>query len=139
MKKISCLVVALSLTIMFAGFALAGEDIIKIDMKKWWQKWRMIEPNYHHLGDDDIGWFVIPEPEGTYWESKFRCKKFILREANTALVKFLAHEIGFADLIINGNRIKLNEIGYMRGQQFFIYVVPIPLDMLLQGRNLTVL
>jgi hypothetical protein len=43
MKKISCLVIALSLAIMFVGIALA-KDEIKVEKV-------MIEQKYHHLGE----------------------------------------------------------------------------------------
>jgi len=96
---------------------------------------RTIEKRYHHLGDEDLPYFVVQEVEGTYWETHFRLRKYYFRNKEIAFVKFLAHNLDFADLIVNGNLIKLQQAKEPTIQNFWVYIVPIPFDFLLLGKN----
>jgi len=97
---------------------------------------KTIENRYHHLGDFYIGDFVIPEPEGTYWEKSFWLRKSVLNYKKIAFIKFIAHHIDFSDLIVNGHRITLNSVEESNIQNFFVYIIPIPFEILLQGENI---
>lgn len=133
MKKISCLVFAIFLVIMFADIALAKK---KNKNKKCKVQNVMIEQKYHHLGDDNIDSWIVPEPEGTLWETTFRIKKSTLNKCQISFVKFLCHDLNDADLIVNGERITLHEVVNFSNQYLEIYAVPLPLDFLYHGDNI---
>ena len=132
MKKISCLILALSLVIMLADVALAKK---KKEKHKTNVQKVMIEQKYHHLGDNILSFFIIPEYEGTLWESSFKLSKSTLKKANTAFVKFLSHNLDATDLIVNGQHIELDPSYEQFDQHFVNYVVPLPLHLFYPGKN----
>ena len=68
----------------------------------------VIEKKYHHLGDDQMDNWIVPEPEGTLWETTFRIKKSTLDKCKISFVKFLCHGLDNAAIIVNGNYITLD-------------------------------
>ena len=94
----------------------------------------ILDYRYHHLGDVISENFLIPKPEGTYWETHF-LKDNLLNSVEIAFVKFLAKHIDFADLIVNDNRIRILEAASPTAHNYLIYIVPIPINFLKNGRN----
>jgi len=133
MKKISCLVFALSLVIMFADIALAKK---KNENNKAKVRKVMIEQKYHHLGDDNDDSWIVPEPEGTLWEKTFKIKKSTLNKYQISFVKFLCRDLGNAELIVNGESIDLDPSYEQSDQHFVNYVIPLPLDLFYHGDNI---
>jgi hypothetical protein len=96
-----------------------------------------IDKRYHHLGDNYIDDFIVPEHEGTYWETSFKLPKFVFKFKDIALVKFLAHQVDLTNLIINGHQIPLQDTHTpdIPIQLLFTYAIPLPLDLLEAGEN----
>jgi hypothetical protein len=132
-----CFLIIFVLLFSFTATAFADEPYDKESVKfnkKIFKK--ILDYRYHHLGNDYIGTWVIPEPEGTYWETKFWLRKNDLNSKEIAFVKFLAKDIGFSDLIVNDNRIKIHEADAPTTQNYLIYIIPVPVDLLQIGKNL---
>lgn len=124
------------LTGIFSIVAIAFvEDAYSRNNKKFGAYKQVIETRYHHLGDDYMQHFIDPEPEGTLWENNFYIRKWVINHFEIAFVKFLAKHLDSADLYVNGNQIRLLQAKVPTRQNYFIYIVPIPFDILKKGKN----
>ena len=104
MRKIEIVIFSLCLTIIFAVFAYAKSG------NKWHWKNKVIIVNisdeYHHLGDDYISGFTIPEPEGTFWEKQFSLPKY-LKKKHSGYIIFSSYHIDYAAVSINNHLIDI--------------------------------
>jgi len=126
------------LTLMFSIAAIAVADKSYSDGLINGTYKIKIEDRYHHLGDDDMNVFLVREDEGTYWETTFWLKKQVLEDSEIAFVKFLAHHVDLADLIVNGDYRRRLHDTHSPGdpeQLLFTYVLRLPLNILNKGEN----
>jgi len=135
MKKISCLILALSLVVMYANVALAKKKK-KIEKNHNTNVQKvMIEQRYHHLGDNTLPGWIVPEPEGNLWEKTFRIEKSTLNKYQISFVKFLCHGLYDTDFIVNGHHIVLDPSDEQSDQHFVNYAIPLPKHFFYPGNN----
>jgi hypothetical protein len=142
MKKISCLLLVLFFVIMSVDVALAKKKkkkkksvVKKVMVQNVTVQKVTVEQKYHHIGDNNINYFVVPENEGTSWESSFELNKSTLKNAHTVFAKFLAHNLDSTNLIVNGEPIFLEPSFEKSYQHFVNYMIPLPLNLFHLGEN----
>ena len=117
-----------------AAIALANE----VHGKDWRNKAikKTIENRYHHLGDDYMDGFIVPDYEGTYWEKNFWLPKRVLKFKEIAFAKFFARHVDITNLIVNGIQIPLDNTYDGESMQLLVtYAIPLPLEILYAGKN----
>jgi hypothetical protein len=102
----------------------------------------MVEKDYHHIGDNVMLSYLIPEPEGLSWQDNFNVKKKNFKK-DFAFLSFAAHSHG-VEIFINGNQVHSvdDELDVDLGMEdwasnkFSIYVISIPFEFLIPGKNI---
>ena len=128
LQKRKCFSILLALLFLFTATAFA--DVHNDNDSRV-----MLDYRYHHLGDAIIDNFLIPKPEGTYWETNFWMRESLINSVEISFAKFVGREINLSDLIVNDNRIRIHEAFTPTDHNFFIYIIPIPINFLQNGRN----
>ena len=64
----------------------------------------VLDAEFHHLGDNFIGSWVIPDPEGTSLEITFLLNQGQIQRAKTAHLEFFLLQNDWSILIVNGRR-----------------------------------
>ncbi len=64
----------------------------------------VIDAGFHHLGDNFIPSWVIPDPEGTILEITFSLTQGHIQSAKTAHFEFFLLHNDWSNLIVNGQR-----------------------------------
>ena len=101
----------------------------------------VIEPDFHHLGDDYAPTFVEPSPEGTYWETSFWLDGKMLKQAKDAHIESFILANDWANVLINGRSIALphnpanHRLVFLLENKIGKELVSIPLGYLQEGWN----
>ena len=93
----------------------------------------LIEADYHHLGDYPNNTWIIPEPEGTYWDKSFTIEESSFKNKSIAFVMFVGHHIDWSDLIVNGEHISIVSVSEVSA--YSNYLIPLPAAFFHSGEN----
>ena len=99
----------------------------------------LVEMAFHHLGDG-VGFpsYMVPDAEGTFWQTTVWIKQGHLRGVRTAHLEYFLFDSSINSILINGKPYALPETDATKGNVVsFISktIMPIPMGLLHRGAN----
>jgi len=127
--------VSIVATIFAVSSSLAGGHS---SQDKWMDE-VMVETGFHHLGDGTgFPTYLVPDAEGTYWETTVWLRSSQLRKASTAHLELYLFDNEVNVVLINGKPYALPDTDATHGVQLPVAgktILPIPLALLKKGAN----